>query len=124
MAKRKPELKREDCKALADKIAYSKQMYERWESIRMMPHPAMSLTTRICSRLKPNRGTAANIGSCAQRPRARSRDCYVENNKPAGGRTTLRVRRQSGIRFRLVLGASTATRLAYSASFQHSDAAY
>ena len=33
MAKRKPDIRREDVKTEADKIAYSRQMYERWESI-------------------------------------------------------------------------------------------
>ena len=32
MRKRKPDIRREDVKTEADKIAYSRMMYERWES--------------------------------------------------------------------------------------------
>jgi hypothetical protein len=33
MRKRKPDIRREDVKTEADKIAYSRMMYDRWESI-------------------------------------------------------------------------------------------
>ena len=33
MRKRKPDIRREDVRTEADKIAYSRMMYDRWESI-------------------------------------------------------------------------------------------
>jgi hypothetical protein len=33
MTKRKPDIRREDVRTEADKIAYSRMMYDRWESI-------------------------------------------------------------------------------------------
>ena len=43
MAKRKPELRREDCITHEQKLAYSRQMYERWLAIGENEPPSVLL---------------------------------------------------------------------------------
>jgi hypothetical protein len=95
---------------------------------RSAPHPATSSITRICSRLKPNRGTRRNIGSCAQRLSAhhlplssRLRSCRERcarlRRARAGQRDALRLRnaaegvsRHSRVRFGYSTSANSQSR--------------